>query len=63
MRIKKTKYKEEESIMIYITKEENGNKDVQDKIKNYKAQYKNTAVFVSGDNNIENALEKIIKNN
>jgi hypothetical protein len=63
MRIKNVKYKDEESIMIYINQEENNNNEIQDKIKSYKAQYKNVAVFLSGNNRIEDMLEKVIKNN
>lgn len=63
MRVKNVKYKEEKSIMIYISKQENNDKDIQEKIKGYKAKYKNVVVFVSGNNSMEEALEKIIKNN
>lgn len=63
MRIKKVKYKDEESMMIYITKEENESEEVKNKINSYKKQYKNIAVFISGNNKIEDTLNKIIKDN
>ena len=61
MRIKKVDYNNEESLIIYLTKDEETCLDIQNEIIEYKKIYKHVAKFISGDESMENALKKLIQ--
>lgn len=61
MRSKEVMYKDEKSIMIYIGKDEENDKIIQNKIKEYKSKYENVAIFIGGDIPMEIVLTKIIQ--
>ena len=61
MRIKKVDYNNEESLIIYLTKDEENCLDNQNEIKEYKKKYKHVAKFVSGNESMKNALKKLIQ--
>lgn len=64
LRIKKIKYNNDDTIIIYINKREKNNKAVQNKIEKYKCKYKkNVSIFVSGEHNFKPILKEIIENN
>lgn len=61
MRVKKVNYKNNHSIMIYITLDERLDENINEQILNFRKIYKDVAVFVSGKNSIERALVTIIQ--
>lgn len=61
MRVKKVNYNNKESIMIYITLQEKLDEDINKQILEFKKNYKDAAVFVSGKDSIEKALATIIQ--
>ncbi len=63
MKIKKVKYNNMESLIIYVTSDEKDNEDINNKITNYRKKYNDVSIFVSGINSIENLLTKIIQEN
>lgn len=63
MKIKKVKYNNMESLIIYVTSDEKDNEDINNEITNYRKKYKDVSIFVSGINSIEKLLTKIIQEN
>lgn len=61
MRVKKVNYSNQEAILIYIDSQEHQDDAIQKEICDYKKKYKDVAVFISGKNNIEKALTKIVQ--
>ena len=61
MKIKYLKFNNKNAAIIYITKEEESNKDIQNEIEKCKSKYKDVAVFVSGKDKMEKALTEIIQ--
>jgi len=61
MKIKYVKFQHKDAAIVYITKEEEANKDIQKEIENCKSKYKDVAVFISGDDKIEKVLTEIIQ--
>ncbi|HEY5524986.1 MAG TPA: hypothetical protein VIK26_06570 [Clostridium sp.] len=61
MRIKEINYNNSNGVMVYITKEERCNKDIKEKICNLRKEFKEVAVFVSGENSLEVALTGMIQ--
>lgn len=60
MRIKNVEFDNEDSLIIYINNEEKNNKDIINKIEEYKKTYKNVSVFISGNIDMKNTLKRII---
>lgn len=61
MRIKKIDYNKSDGVVVYITEEERCNEDIKAELANLRNQYKEVAVFVSGKNNIEDVLTRMIQ--
>lgn len=61
MRIIEVNYNRSKGVMVYITDAERCNKKVQTRLENLRKKYKEVAIFVSGNNSMEDALANIIK--
>jgi len=61
MRVKKVRFHEEDALIIYVTKVESEAEKTQKKILGFKERYKDVAVFVSGEINVEEVLTQIIQ--
>lgn len=61
MKVKKIVYREQEGLMVFISLEEKNNEEIRKQIEDYKKSYKDVSIFISGNNNIEKALEAIIQ--
>lgn len=61
MKINKVNFKNEEALIIYLTQSENSNIVIKNKIAEYKKVYSKVTVFISGDNNIEEALKTMLQ--
>ncbi|MDO5556078.1 MAG: hypothetical protein Q4G09_05525 [Clostridia bacterium] len=60
MKFVKTKYNDYIYIQIYINKEEMEKKETREKINSMKSKNSKIAIFVNGNNNYLESLEKII---
>jgi hypothetical protein len=63
MRVKEIKYRNETSLMIYLTEDERNNPEVIEQINAYKKQYKSVSLFVSGKNDIKSVIKQMVVNN
>lgn len=61
MKIKKVNYKNEESLIVYLSRFESEDDNIKQKILGYRTVYSNIAVFISGDNDTFQVLNEIIK--
>lgn len=60
MRLKEVMFKDEASLIIYVTKEEKNNAAIIHKINELKKTYKNLSIFISGDKEMKGVLECLI---
>lgn len=61
MKIRKVNFKNVETLIVYLTQDENSNIVIKNKIAEYKKVYSKVTVFISGDNSIEEALKAMLQ--
>lgn len=62
MRVKKTKFENEDMIIIYVSNKEADNEETKKKIQEYRNSYKSVGVFYSGKEPIRETLYQMILN-
>lgn len=60
MRFREVSYKDQISLIVYLTEEERNSADIAEKVNRLKGLYKNIAIFISGDVSAENILKTIL---
>lgn len=61
MQVRKVKFNNKDVMIIYLTQKENEDEKTKIIINNFKEQNKEVTVFISGSNNMEAVLTRMVK--
>ncbi|PJI09787.1 MULTISPECIES: hypothetical protein [Clostridium] len=61
MHLREVIYKNQKSLIIYLTETEIKDINIKEKIIEYKKEYLNVTVFLSGSRSIENVLKAMVQ--